>query len=543
MRRSAIVLICFVSLSPVYADAQCFRSAKLIGSTALEFMGYALSDAGDVDRDGFEDYIAGAYLNDDKFENGGIALVISGGNGFPLHTFWGREINEQFGIAVSGAGDVNGDGFADLIVGARLSSASGQFAGRAYVHSGQSGDELYRFTGERAGDFFGAAVADAGDVNNDGFSDMIVGAPQHDVTALKDNAGRAYVFSGKDGELLRIHDGEAQGNQFGWSVAGAGDINADGYDDVIVGAKLYDGWGLEIGRAYVYSGRDGSLLWMFEGENDGERLGWSVDGAGDINQDGYDDLLIGGPNNDRNGDNAGRVYVYSGKTAKLLYALDGEMPNAWFGFSVAGKGDLNGDSFPDIVVGAPRQNPSELIFGQAYAFSGRTGELLAIVDDGPTPDEFGFAVANLGTTGSFNDSTNIGNFFVGAPFNNDGGEHAGRVFRFGCFFLQTDVEESDIDDDNPVPNTFRLQQNYPNPFNPETTIKFTLPKKGEVELAVYNSIGRRVRALASEELSAGEYITTWNGRDDAGAQVASGIYFYRLQYLGVTLTRKMALLK
>lgn len=536
MLRTAIIAICIVSVYAKYSDAQCIRSASLIGDSALDFMGYALADAGDVNRDGFGDYIAGAYLNDDKHENGGKALVVSGENGLPLHAFWGREDNEQFGFAVSGAGDVNRDGFADVIIGARLNGAAGQFAGRAYVHSGQTGFELYRFSGERAGDFFGAAVADAGDINNDGFPDMIIGAPQHDVSALKENAGRAYLFSGKDGAILFIFDGETEGDQFGWSVAGAGDVNADGYDDVIVGAKLHDAWGVDIGRAYVFSGRDGSLLWVFQGEDIGERLGWSVDGAGDINQDGYDDVLVGAPNNDRGGANAGRVYIYSGKTATLLYALDGEAPNDWFGFSVAGKGDLNGDDIPDIVVGAPRHNPTESFFGKVYVFFGSTGELMTTEDGGPAPEEFAFAVANAG----FNASRNSGIFAVGAPFNSDGGESVGRVFHFSCVFLQTDVGESD---GIAVPETFRLQQNYPNPFNPETTIKFSLPIAGDVELAVYNSIGRRVRALVFEELSAGEYISTWNGRDDEGSPVSSGIYFYRLLYSGGTLTRKMALLK
>ncbi|MCJ7459407.1 MAG: FG-GAP-like repeat-containing protein, partial [candidate division Zixibacteria bacterium] len=157
---------------------------------------------------------------------------------------------DNFGYSVSGAGDVNNDGYADLIVGALLNSAGGSFAGRAYVYSGQTGALLYTFTGEAAGDEFGCSVSGAGDVNKDGYADLIVGTFAYPGGTY---AGRAYVYSGQTGALLYTFTGAAANDQLGVSVSGAGDVNKDGYADLIVGAHGNSAGGSFAGRAYVYS--------------------------------------------------------------------------------------------------------------------------------------------------------------------------------------------------------------------------------------------------------------------------------------------------
>ncbi|MCH7879867.1 MAG: FG-GAP repeat protein, partial [candidate division Zixibacteria bacterium] len=194
-----------------------------------------------------------------------FTLIISSGAApqcLPYY-FTGEAAGDVFGISVSGAGDVNNDGFADLIVGALPNDAGGSNAGRAYVYSGQTGALLHTFTGEAAGDWFGHSVSGAGDVNNDGFADLIVGGPGNN--AGGGNAGRAYVYSGQTGALLHTFTGEAAVDFFGFSVSGAGDVNNDGFADLIVGAYRNDAGGSDAGRAYVYSGQTGALLHTFTG--------------------------------------------------------------------------------------------------------------------------------------------------------------------------------------------------------------------------------------------------------------------------------------
>ena len=171
----------------------------------------------------------------------------------PAYIFTGEAAGDNFGGSVASAGDVNNDGFDDLIVGAPQNNAGGTDAGRAYVFSGQSGDTIYVFTGESANDFFGFSAASAGDVNNDGFVDLIVGAKNNVEGGV--TAGRAYVFSGQSGDTIHVFTGNARLDEFGISVASAGDLNNDSFDDLIVGAYLNDAGGFNAGRAYVFSGK------------------------------------------------------------------------------------------------------------------------------------------------------------------------------------------------------------------------------------------------------------------------------------------------
>ena len=227
---------------------------------------------------------------------------------------------------------------------------------------------LYTFDGEATSDDFGESVSGAGDVNNDGYADLIVGARDHG------DIGRAYVYSGETGNLLWTFDGEATWDDFGHSVSGAGDVNNDGYDDLIVGAPNNDAGGSEAGRAYVYSGQTGALLWTFTGEAAYDNLGHSVSGLGDANNDCYDDVIVGAPLNSAAADEAGRAYVFSGQTGTLLRVFDGEAESNLFGTSVSGAGDVNNDGFDELIVGAPENDAAGHSAGQAYVLSCRVGE-------------------------------------------------------------------------------------------------------------------------------------------------------------------------
>jgi hypothetical protein len=417
----AVSVICSAGVLPaVWGQCDWELFYTFDGEAADDWLGYSVSGAGDVNNDGYDDLILGASGNDAGGDLAGRAYVYCGQTGALLWTFTGEAADDNFGNSVSGAGDVNNDGYDDLIVGAPYNDAGGDNAGRAYVYSGQTGALLWIFTGGAAIDNFGYSVSGAGDVNNDGYDDLIVGAYRND--AGGENAGRAYVYSGQTGALLWIFTGGAAGDHFGYSVSGAGDADNDGYDDLIVGAPDNDAGGDDAGRAYVYSGQTGGLLWTFTGQAANDYLGRSVSGAGDVNNDGHDDLIVGAPI--AGGGAVGRAYVYSGQTGALLWTFTAEAADDGFGNSVSGAGDVNNDGYDDLIVGAHRNNAGGTYAGQAYVYSGHTGGLLCTFTGEVPMDEFGISVSGAG------DVNNDGydDLIVGAFLNDAGGYDAGRAY-------------------------------------------------------------------------------------------------------------------
>src|SRR5262249_33736062 len=238
----------------------------------------------------------------------------------PAWTVAGNEITPQaseFGRSVSTAGDVNGDGYSDVIIGGL--NYNGQGEGRAYVFLGSAAGlgATYAWTriGTQAYAQFGTSVSTAGDVNRDGYSDVIVGAPNYTIDPYRE--GRAYVYLGSAAGLATspawTMDGQSVG--FGRSVSTAGDGNGDGYSDVIVGEEQY---GINRGRAYVYlgssSGPATSPAWIYQGDQDFAFFGTSVSTAGDVNGDGYADVVVGAEGDP---ESLGRAYVFLGSASGL----------------------------------------------------------------------------------------------------------------------------------------------------------------------------------------------------------------------------------
>jgi hypothetical protein len=302
------------------------------GEAPDDNFGFALAGSGDFDGDGRPDLIVGAIFNDDAGSAAGKAYVFPGARVFglpPIVAMTGEAPDDQFGVSVAGAGDVNGDGFSDVIVGARFNDRAASAAGAAFVFFGgrpADGRADLVLTGEFKDDWFGQSVAGAGDVNADGFADLIVGAPFNDDRGSA--AGKAYLYLGGPRPsaapaAVLYGDSQADGH-FGWSVSGAGDVNGDGFGDVVVGARLF-GSGLDRarGRAYVFFGGaavDGVPDLVLTGEFKDDWFGHAVGGAGDVNGDGYGDILVGAPFYDvLDGSSflsaAGRIYVFLGGAA------------------------------------------------------------------------------------------------------------------------------------------------------------------------------------------------------------------------------------
>lgn len=292
--------------------------------------------------------------------------MFSGKNGKVLHRFVGAKVGDNFGFAVSDAGDVNQDGHADVVVGAPQPSYFGG-PGYARVFSGLDGKILITVIGSKDGDGLGFAVSSAGDVNRDKHPDLIVSAAQ-----IK-NAGIGYVgvLSGKDGKIIFGFSGGNKNDRFGWAVSGGQDVDADGYPDILVGAPGTDTMGVDSGCVRLFSGKNGWILHTLHGDSAGDRFGCSVSAIGDVDKDGHADLIVGADEDDNRGTNSGCARVFSGKRGSTLYSFDGDAANDKFGRCVSGVGDLNRDGHPDFVVGAPEDDNIAASSGIARVFSGK----------------------------------------------------------------------------------------------------------------------------------------------------------------------------
>jgi hypothetical protein len=335
-------------------------------------LGAAVGAAGDVNGDGFADVVVGAPYFDNGQTDEGRALVYKGAPDGLVGYDWFREsdqIGAQLGYAVAGAGDVNGDGFADVIVGAPFYDDGQADEGAAFLYNGStlglSAAPTFMAEGNQASANFGASVSTAGDVNGDGYADVVIGAPLFDGAVIDD--GRVIVYHGSASGLVFVGSGGGNqaGAQFGRSAAWAGDVNGDGYSDVIVGAPKYDNGQTDEGGAFVTCGSAAGLsmtpCWSAESNQASSQFGYSVATAGDVNGDGYSDVIVGAPYYDNGQTDEGRAYVYHGTAAGLettpRWTAEGDQaeiaPGAAFGFSVSSAGDVNGDGYSDVIVGAP----------------------------------------------------------------------------------------------------------------------------------------------------------------------------------------------
>jgi hypothetical protein len=317
-----------------------------------------------------------------------------------------------YGYTVASAGDVNGDGYADVAIGAyHYNGAAGKSVGKVYVylgeHAGLSSTPSWSVEGATAQDYLGYSVASAGDVNKDGYADLIVGATE---------GGK---YPGSTGGYVLLYLGGPHGLSttaqslkkpassawFGASVASAGDFNHDGYADVIIGDL--QGAGNGTGQASLYlgsrSGLSSSPVWTGVGEEQDDNYGCSVASAGDVNGDGYADVLVGAKGYPRGTGQFpvanGKVYLYWGNAQGLptsSWTVVGELTNSALGAAVASAGDVDGDGFADFVLGGDNSYG-----GGVYVFRGLRGLL-------PDPTPYELVAPAGGDVNSFGSSVASG---------------------------------------------------------------------------------------------------------------------------------------
>ncbi len=442
--------------------------------SAGDNLGASLAGIGDINGDGLPDLALGAPLNDNDEggrDAGKVYIFFGTSEGWTRYihvsqadvSFIGEQRRAMAGKTIAAAGDVNNDGFADFLISAPGDVESGDKAGQSYLILGKAdgwslnaslGTADASFWGENAGDESGSALDGVGDVNGDGFDDFLIGAPN------SNSSGQAYLVFGRANGWTRdislsLSDasflGESTTGHAASTLAGVGDVNGDGYDDFLIGDWSRNSISPNDGETYLILGKsdgwqNGVSLANADASFIGEALGfwsgYSVDGAGDVNNDGYDDIIIGAPGNDDNGRQTGETYVILGKSQGWsmrtpLSSVDAsfrpEWEYTWTGAKVASLGDINQDGYDDFAAGAILSDERGFESGKIYLVLGKgqgwsqDSELNATLTTYLGENSFDLAGSAISDVGDFNNDGRL-DLIIGAPFNDSNGLDSGRAY-------------------------------------------------------------------------------------------------------------------
>ncbi len=346
------------------------------------YFGESLASAGDVNGDGYDELIVGALQL-----SGSIYIYYGTSSGVSLtpQIIYGSVFTPSdngFGGEVNGAGDVNGDGYDDIMVGMEYYENGQTNEGGVCIYYGSAiGIDSANYTVMElniASSGMGKSLSSAGDVNNDGYDDVIIGANLIDDPLL--DAGKAFIFHGSAAGIsstpTTVLEIDQQYAFFGENVCGLGDVNNDGYDDVAVSTTQYETDEGFDGLVRVYLGSASGInpipIASFVSEVENGLFGCSIAGAGDLDQDGYDDLIVGAKWYANPEEREGVVFVYLGNAVGIYsepyITLERNTSWSYFGSALSGNGDINGDSFPDLLIGADYYDHPQLDEGGAFVY-------------------------------------------------------------------------------------------------------------------------------------------------------------------------------
>lgn len=376
--RYNFVLALLICLTAAYSGAQGLKYVGLLkGDTSGDRFGTIIAPAGDINGNGYTDFLVGAPGSYQSTNYKGKVLVFFGGKEptAPDMVIEGENPGDRFGASLTTLGDINGDGFDDFAIGADKADEGGSDAGKVYIYFGGkqiSGQPDITLVGERPNDWFGTSIAGGQDMNGDQIPDFVVGASY----GGKNYTGVVYVFLGGSvitQPAVKI-EGETSGDSFGERMAILGDIDGDGISEFAVSSYYHNSDGNKnSGRVYIYRG--GSVIsrepWhTLSGSRPQANFGFSIAPAGDVNKDGTPDFIVGAPGDGPNSE--GVAYLYQGGPVirDPIATFYGEHPKDLYGYAVCGAGDINKNGYSDVLIGSPFADIGNYRSGRVEVFYG-----------------------------------------------------------------------------------------------------------------------------------------------------------------------------
>jgi hypothetical protein len=385
--RNIVILLMTTLLYHTYAmaedrsvswDNHFYLLYQYNGHHTNQFYGHCVHLAGDLNNDGFDDImigVPGEEVNGE--ENIGKVYIYSGLDGSNLYTIQGGYEKAEFGYAIGDIEDTNHDGYREFLVGSPETGQSEGY-GKVFHYSGEDGSLIHTYMGEGIGDHLGRSLESLGDADKDGIDDFIAVAQSYDVNPPPYNIGAVYVYKSTTHKILHKFTGRNSAEGLSMVVSRTDDINKDGYNDLAYLMPYNKTSPVQVGVLTIRSGKDGSQIDEIYGTDYLESLEELAFG-GDINNDGWPDLLIGQPLKDGvMGYDSGCIYIYSGKDLSIIRRIMGTIELMLLGDALSSAGDMDGDGYDDILAGATGHNELGVWYGgTANVYSGKDGYIIA----------------------------------------------------------------------------------------------------------------------------------------------------------------------